>query len=458
VKRHALSVLRWTVALVGIVWVWSLLNWRSRALVILDPSVGPQWVQLSQPANETDAQFVCLDPKTGSQVIVPRDRVVNEPDRKNMTVNVDGVPHKLIGLHLNDNLSVVQEFLVDEPTGNAQWIAPEHVDIGPRGYQLSVPHPRIQIGIAVMVQKADPKFLWVAILIFPVTILITTIRWHELLRVLDVHLTPMRTLTLNMVGLFWNTCIPAGTTGGDVAKAYYVALQTHHRTRAVMSVLVDRVLGLLALIILGGTMAALQWHSPECRWVAIVCGAILAAVALSLLVYYNPSLHKAFFIDAIARRMPMQTTVQTAMESLDLYGRRPGTIFLALIGSIPVHMVVVSSAMFCGMAFHLPIPNTYYWTVVPVVVLAGSIPISPQGAGVMETFAFILLHPLGVTPTQAVALTMSIRLVQILWNLTGGIFVLKGGFHVPTQTEQEKAEQEDADIPHESAATETVKQ
>jgi uncharacterized membrane protein YbhN (UPF0104 family) len=141
----------------------------------------------------------------------------------------------------------------------------------------------------------------------------------------------------------------------------------------------------------------------------------------------------------------MQSTVQTGLESLNIYGRRPGTLLLALAGSIPVHMVVVSSAMFCGKAFHLPIQPSYYWTVVPVVVLSGSIPISPQGAGVMEYFAIVLLRPLGVTVGQAVALTMSIRLVQILWNLTGGIVVLRGGFHIPTQTEQKQAEDEDED-------------
>jgi hypothetical protein len=38
---------------------------------------------------------------------------------------------------------------------------------------------------------------------------------------------------------------------------------------------------------------------------------------------------------------------------------------------------------------------------------------------------------------------MSIRLTQIFWNLTGGIFVLRGGYHKPSQTEQKQAEEED---------------
>jgi uncharacterized membrane protein YbhN (UPF0104 family) len=101
--------------------------------------------------------------------------------------------------------------------------------------------------------------------------------------------------------------------------------------------------------------------------------------------------------------------------------------------------------MFAGMAFGLPLHWDYYWVCVPVIVLAGSIPISPQGAGVMEAFAILLTQRQGVTVSQAFALAMSIRLVQIIWNLTGGLFVLRGGFHAPTESETKELETDDED-------------
>jgi hypothetical protein len=52
----------------------------------------------------------------------------------------------------------------------------------------------------------------------------------------------------------------------------------------------------------------------------------------------------------------------------------------------------------------------------------------------------VLTRRYGCTVSQAFALTMSIRIVQILWNLVGGLFVLRGGFHVPTEQEQESLE------------------
>ena len=43
----------------------------------------------------------------------------------------------------------------------------------------------------------------------------------------------------------------------------------------------------------------------------------------------------------------------------------------------------------------------YYWAVVPVIALVGAIPISPQGAGVMEFFTVLLTKGQGVTVSQA---------------------------------------------------------
>ena len=43
---------------------------------------------------------------------------------------------------------------------------------------------------------------------------------------------------------------------------------------------------------------------------------------------------------------------------------------------------------------------------------------------------------------------MSIRLVQIVWNLVAGIFVFRGGYHVPSEKEQRAMESDEEDPRH----------
>jgi hypothetical protein len=218
-----------------------------------------------------------------------------------------------------------------------------------------------------------------------------------------------------------------------------------------MSVLVDRVIGLLALVILGGSMAAWQAtrpHAPgdpvaeRCLQVALGSAAIIAAFCLGLIVLYVPVVRRYSGFDWVVRRLPMQKHVSNALHTLELFGRQPRAVVEAVLISLPVHATTVVSATLAGKAFNLPLTADYYWVVVPVVTLAGAIPVSPQGAGVMEFFAYILMRRQGATVGQAVLLTLSIRLTAIFWNLIGGLFVLRGGFHAPTETEQHELDED----------------
>jgi len=451
-KNHILKfskfLVRWGIAVVGIWWVISKMSWKDHVLAVLPGQTMPtkNVALVGEQATDQDSFYRVIDPRTGTAITLTREQVVNEPDRANLVVIENGKLKYAVGLDLSPDLKQVRRLLVaDSPTGPAAVWEPAS-DFS--DYQITVPHPRVQIGVLRMVRQANINYIFAALAIFPLTILITSVRWHELLKPLDIRLTLERTFVLNMVGLFYNTIMP-GSAGGDVFKAYYVAKQTHHRTRAVMSVLVDRAIGLLALIILGGTMAALQRHIPRCRQVAIASAAIVAFVVVSLVVFYSPVLRRLSGLEFVINRLPWQRQVRKAIETLHIYGERPFLAVGALIVSFPVHMVVITAAQLCGVAFGLHLSLFYYWMAVPVIVLAAAIPISPQGAGVMEYFAIKLLEPQGVTVAQAFALTMSIRLTQIFWNLTGFFFVVRGGFHTPTQSEQKQVELEDEDEPGE---------
>ncbi len=433
-KHWLLSALRVAVAVAGVWYVVAHMSIRDQAWVILNQATNrPQQASLERPTPDDAATFpVRVD---GRVVDVPRDRVVNEPDVKQVEVVETGHKLDLLGTDVQGDPNadfLVRRFLVaDGKTAPARWV-PASAVVGyrtPKPY----PHARVQMGLKRMAVNARPGLLWAALLVFPLTFVLTSYRWHELLAVLEIDLPFGRAFVLNMVGSFWNTCIP-GSTGGDVIKAVQVSKLTPHRTRAVMSVLVDRCVGLLALVILGGAMASFQWHVSACRKVALASAFLCGCVGLGMLVFFNPTLHRLSGLDAILRRLPKQKQVKGAVDTLQRYGRRPGLSIWSLVVSFPVHATVVTSAMLAGMAFGLPLHWAYYWVCVPVIVLAAAIPISFQGAGIMEALTVLLTHSQGVTVSQAVALAMCVRVVQMLWNLAGGVFVLRGGFDAAPTT------------------------
>jgi len=448
-------VARWGIAIVGIWYVlaYSPTSWHDRVLAVLAQGQTPKLATLATPAGETDAQFQIIDPTTHATVWIGRGQVVNPPEGKKSFVYLGSEKCRVLGMDLSNDLKNTRHVLLAKGDGS-QWVDAGTVravqangqPAATPGYTPLVPHPRVQVGVLHMVRDANRHYLLAAILVFPLTILITSLRWQELLKALDVRIPVSRAFVINTVGMFYNSFMP-GSSGGDVLKAYYVAKQTHHATRAVMSVIVDRVIGLLALIILGGVMAALQWKMDICKRVALGAGLIVAITIAGLIVFYVPILRKISGFDFLAFKMPMQGHVKKAIEAMDILGRRPLLVLGALVVTFPVHITVVVSAALCGLAFGLPIGFWYYWVAIPVIVLAWAIPLSPQGAGVMEYTAFKLLEPQGATIAHVLAITMSIRLVALLWNLVGGYFVLRGGFHRPTESETKELETEDSAVP-----------
>ena len=440
-KHWALFALRWGVAVVGVYVVVRQMTVRDQALVVLNRTTNrPVKVALQRSVGDDALVFPIYEPQTERAIDVPRADVINEPDAKTVQLVEPGKPARwvqLLGLDLTGNINSKPQptrlLVADNATAPAYWVPASHAP----HYQVHTPYPRDQVGLESMIRGARTSLLWMALGVFPLTFIITSYRWHELLKPLEIHIPLRRTFSLNMVGAFYNTFMP-GSTGGDALKAYYASKQTPFRTRAVMSVLVDRVVGLLALIVLGGFAAATQWEISACRKVALASAGLCTLVAIGLAVFYVPALWRLSGGEFVVKRLPMQKQVRSAIDSMRLYGRRPGLALWSLIMSLPVHGAVITSAMFAGLAFGLPLHWPYYWVAVPVIVLSGAIPISPQGAGVMEGFAYLLTRGQGVTVSQAFALTMSIRVVQVLWNLTGGLFVFKGGFHSPGPGEREK--------------------
>ena len=80
------------------------------------------------------------------------------------------------------------------------------------------------------------------VLCFMATI-VTIVRWHFLVRAVDLPLRMRDTLRLGFLGYLYNFVLPGGV-GGDFVKGGFLAReQPGRRTEAVLTVLVDRIVG-----------------------------------------------------------------------------------------------------------------------------------------------------------------------------------------------------------------------
>jgi uncharacterized membrane protein YbhN (UPF0104 family) len=110
------------------------------------------------------------------------------------------------------------------------------------------------------VQQADWKWLVAGVAAYGMFELLAGVRWQILLRVQGIRISWWRMYGLLMVGLFFSLFIPGGT-GGDLVKGYYLLKEAPvgRKTSAALSVVMDRLLGLLGVALLTGTITAWRW-------------------------------------------------------------------------------------------------------------------------------------------------------------------------------------------------------
>src|ERR671937_345426 len=129
------------------------------------------------------------------------------------------------------------------------------------------PNKRAQMVEAIR----DAQYHWVlmAILAYVVVEIAAGFRWHVLLKVQKIRLSLPRLAGLFFIGMFYNQFLPGGT-GGDIMKSYYLLKETpDKKAGALLAVVFDRFIGLVALVAITATLISLRYdflsQKPETR-------------------------------------------------------------------------------------------------------------------------------------------------------------------------------------------------
>ena len=348
----------------------------------------------------------------------------------------------------------------------------------------------------------DIKLAWFvpAFLIMGLIPLIGATRFRWLLAVQGVHITLGRSLQLTFLGNFFNNFM-LGLTGGDVVKAYSVARETHKRTEAVITVFLDRIVGLVALALLAALMVAINYRDPKFAGAALYVWAFLVgAIFITLTLYSRTLRHKVHYtifgvllagggfilfwrvsekgwpatrLEAIAFAVALAVAglfafvrplrllfqlhkfrmwlarnrmVREMDATFSTFSRDPRASILSLAISFGCHVTTIFGIFGFARALGIAAPINYFLVFVPVIVMVAAIPVSLAGWGVQEAVFQVFFGAVGVNATEAVTLSFVYRLsYAVLWSLPGGVVMMLSKDRTsPHDAEQAMAEAEEA--------------
>jgi uncharacterized membrane protein YbhN (UPF0104 family) len=278
----------------------------------------------------------------------------------------------------------------------------------------------IDVGASVHAMlRMNPWWFAFTLALVAVDRLVMAIRWLLLLRAAGVDISAGTALRIFLTSSFVGSFLPAGV-GADAARAYEVASRTSRGSQAVASVGIDRMLGLVAIAVLGiAGLAGWSRHvDPDLRQ-RLMAAAVLAGAA-TLAVFWVDTLFGAVVPEGWQSTRWGARAMRLA-GAIGAYRRHPRVLLQVMVLSIAVQFVRVLQAYGLGRGLNLEIGLSYYMVFMPVAMLLLLLPVSISGFGLPQAAIVWLLRPVGVPDADALALSTLIIVIGIIGNLPGAL-------------------------------------
>ncbi len=294
------------------------------------------------------------------------------------------------------------------------------------------PSKRAQMAEAL--RRADYRWMLAAIAAYFVVELAAAFRWHVLLKVQGIALSISRVLALFFIGMFYNQFLPGGT-GGDIIKTYFLLKETPgKKAGALLAVVFDRLIGLVALISITGVLIGLRYdflsQTPETRRLLWTLLLILGSAVLALLTsFVITGFHLLQFLP---HQFPGRDKLIEISAAYHLYARHWRATAAAFGASLIAHLGTFVTFLCVAYALHArnvrtgaSVPLVDFFAVMPIERTMSALPISFAGVGLREKILQVMLHGLCGIPEGVAVLIGSLGFfVMLVCAAPGGIVYL----------------------------------
>src|SRR3954452_2773041 len=245
-----------------------------------------------------------------------------------------------------------------------------------------------RIDVAQLWQTARLALLpWLiaAIAVFGTSTLAAAWRWNLLLKAQHIEITLRSLLGSFLVATYFNNFLPSNI-GGDFIRISDTARHTNSKTLATTVVLMDRILGLIALVFvaaLGATAIGRLHHAAAPIWPAWLGAASLAGAAATTPAVFAPAgFGKLLRPLTVFHPEWVGDRISTLTGALAKFGAEPGALAGAFAGAIAVQGALVLYYFAVAYALHLHVAFFDLAVVIPVSFIVQLLPVSIGGFGV----------------------------------------------------------------------------
>jgi uncharacterized protein (TIRG00374 family) len=276
------------------------------------------------------------------------------------------------------------------------------------------------------VASMNPAWLALALLVYAAQQMIGVWRWDRLLRAQHIEVERKKLAESIWVSMFFNNFLPSNI-GGDVVRITDTAREAGSKTLATTVVLVDRAIGLTALLVVAAVGAFVLWlagiYVPGSRWLWLSC---IVLVLAAIFVIAMPDFVGHLLAPLRALNKPWVTErAQRLEEAVMRFGKARGVVAGAFGAAIVVQLAIVAFYLLTAKGLSVPLPTLLGAVLIPLSLAVQMAPISINGFGVREAVFAFFFGRFGLPPDAAVALSLVSTGMVMGLSLVGGLLFVK---------------------------------
>ena len=275
----------------------------------------------------------------------------------------------------------------------------------------------------------QPRYLIPAFVLILFGNLIGSIRWKVLLRAKGIEVPVRKLFSFYLVGFFFNMFLPT-SVGGDVARAVDLSRHTRRTADSLSSILVERVLGLMALSIMACLSMGLFFHLNPNFGLLVLTLSVTALLGFILFAFFFwTALNKK--LRAILRRISYRNLgerIDHGLASILSYRQSPFSLAAAILISFLYQISAFVAGYILSISLGMELSVIYFFIFMPIITVISMIPISLYAIGVRETAFVYCFKWAGVPESQALALSLLFFSLLVLLSIMGGVVYSFRGF------------------------------
>jgi uncharacterized protein (TIRG00374 family) len=274
---------------------------------------------------------------------------------------------------------------------------------------------RVDLGsVAETIANARPVLVVGALVLTVPFFIAKSYRWRVILHRYEIEISTGQALRIYCAGLFAGQATPGQL--GEVVRARFLSTRGHDSVKSVASVVVDRALDLVALVLIAIPGFGLVFGAGAA--LALLSALLVMSIALVLM-------RPRRVLRAIAGKLGQRAQgvagrVDELFESLDRLMRTPrdiSVLVLTTMGALGINMLRFY-LLLASLGLSLPIVDFVFG--VALANLLALLPVTIFGVGTRDAVLALVFLQAGGTTEGAVAFSLLILAVAYLLNMVVG--------------------------------------